>query len=152
MRKYLMLAILMGAQIVGAGEIPPLHQTWRDSRDLNSGWLYLEKNELHIPASPDAAWQKVELPHTWNAQDTLSGKKYRRDISWYRRHIGFAVADLTQRQYLRFGAAGQKAAVFVNGKPVAEHAGGYSAFTVEMTKFLHEGDNVVDVRVDNQPD
>lgn len=152
MRKYLMLAVLIGVQTVRAADIPTLHQTWRDSRDLNSGWLYLEKNEPNIPADPDSAWQKVELPHTWNARDTLSGKTYRRDISWYRRHIGLAAADLTQRQFIRFGAAGQKAAVFVNGKPVGEHVGGYSAFTVEMTKFLHDGDNVVDVRVDNMPD
>ncbi|RQW01769.1 hypothetical protein EH223_14240, partial [candidate division KSB1 bacterium] len=55
---------------------------------LNEDWEYLEEkfsaiDDLNIP---DLKWQKIDLPHTWNAFDaTDNDPGYRRDASWYRK-------------------------------------------------------------------
>jgi beta-galactosidase len=81
--------------------------------------------------------------------DTLEKQDYRRGASWYRRQLVFSEGDLQQRLFLRFGAAGQEAEVFVNGHAACAHLGAYSAFTVELSKLVHVGTNQVDVRVNN---
>jgi len=97
-------------------------------------------------------WDAVDLPHTWNADDTtdvITG--YRRDGSWYRKQL-----DLTpeegKRYFLHFEAAQMKASIYVNGKIAGEHVGGYTAFDIEITDQVIAGDNDVLVRVDNGVD
>ncbi len=119
---------------------------------VDSGWLYLEKDVQELPKEADSAYKTVNLPHTWNDKDTLKTKKYRRAASWYRKHFEFSADDLEKRLYLRFGAAGQRAVVYVNKKAVTEHIGGYSAFTVELTGLVDAGKNTVDVMVTNKHD
>ena len=147
---------LMGAALSLATAVradgPAPVQPWRDAEWINAGWLYLERTNALPPSDPASAWTKVDLPHTWNAKDTLETAKYRRGVSWYRRDMALTKADLAQRIFLRFGAAGQRAEVFVNGKEELAHAGGYSAFTLEITKLAQVGANRIDVRVSNAPD
>ena len=54
-----------------------------------------------------------------------------------------------QRVYLCFEGANQETNVFVNGKLVGNHKGGYSAFTFDVTDYVHTGRNLVAVSVDN---
>ncbi len=54
-----------------------------------------------------------------------------------------------QRVYLCFEGANQETNVFVNGKLVGNHKGGYSAFTFDVTDYVHTGCNLVAVSVDN---
>ena len=54
-----------------------------------------------------------------------------------------------QRVYLCFEGANQETNVFVNGKLVGDHKGGYSAFTFDVTDYVHTGRNLVAVSVDN---
>ena len=50
---------------------------------------------------------------------------------------------------LCFEGANQETNVFVNGKLVGNHKGGYSAFTFDVTDYVHTGRNLVAVSVDN---
>ncbi len=122
---------------------------WGNCQVIDEGWLYLENNGEKVPKAEESQYQAINLPHTWNAEDTLSTKDYRRDASWYRKHLHFSAKDLTSRHFLRFGAAGQEARVYVNGQLVGEHRGGYAAFTLEITDSLQAGNNRIDVRVSN---
>jgi hypothetical protein len=121
---------------------------WQGVEPFDKGWLYLEKDINDIPSGGD--WQAISLPHCWNAGDTLVTNSYRRGNSWYRHALKVTEADLGKRLFLRFGAAGMDAAVFVNGARAANHLGAYSAFTVELTQRLKPGDNQIDVRVCNR--
>lgn len=47
------------------------------------------------------------------------------------------------------GACDYKATVFVNDIRIGEHSGGYSSFSVDITDALHEGENVITVKVDD---
>ncbi len=117
---------------------------------INEGWLYLERDTESLPEDANDVYTNINLPHTWNAEDTLQTGRYRRVGSWYRKEIEFSSQDLLQRIYLRFGAAGQQAKVYVNGKKLLSHVGGYSAFTCELTGNIKVGKNRVDVWVSNK--
>ncbi|MDR2981785.1 MAG: discoidin domain-containing protein [Puniceicoccales bacterium] len=132
---------------------PPRLVPWENTSVVNDNWQYLEKN-MEAPAEALTAdgWQNVTLPHTWNAKDTLQTAKYRRDASWYRRDFNFTEADLKDKLYLRFGAAGQVATVYVNGQKALDHKGGYSAFAIELNPYAKSGTNTVLVYVSNKSD
>ena len=55
---------------------------------------------------------------------------------WYRR--SFTTPDLSggKRLLLHFGAVTWQAQVFVNGKPLGQHQGGYDGFTLDVTDAL----------------
>lgn len=151
-RLSLFAAVLAGALALAADPVRTFPWSSGSVKNLDRDWLYLESAEA-VPPAGDDGYAKVGLPHSWNATDAFEKSSYRRDASWYRRHLQLTDQELKAgRLYLRFDAAGQKAKVLVNGKPLLEHAGGYAAFTGELTPLLKAGDNVVDVQVSNAHD
>jgi beta-galactosidase len=58
--------------------------------NLSSGWKFLgaDSATAQDPATDDATWQGIDLPHTWNGLDGQDGgDNYRRGAGWYRRHL-----------------------------------------------------------------
>lgn len=94
---------------------------------------------------------RVDLPHTWNAQDALSGKlDYKRGIGNYERRVFIRPEWEGKRLFLRFEGAGNVADVFINHRHVGQHIGGYGAFVFEITdRVIYGKDNSVLVRVNN---
>jgi Glycosyl hydrolases family 2, sugar binding domain/Glycosyl hydrolases family 2, TIM barrel domain/Glycosyl hydrolases family 2 len=85
--------------------------------------------------------RKINVPFGWESE--LSGihqPKGAPRIGWYRRSFevpqDFPAGD---HVWLRFGAVDEQADVWVNGKHVAEHAGGYSPFEADVTDALKPG-------------
>ena len=70
----------------------------RESISINKDWKFrfshqVEKNK----------WEMVDLPHTWNAQDALSGKlDYKRGIGNYVKRLFFPEEWKGKRIFLRF--------------------------------------------------
>lgn len=118
----------------------------RHDQLLNDNWQFrfghqVEKNTV----------ARVDLPHTWNAQDALSGRTdYKRGLGHYERRL-FVPADWKgQRLYLRFEGANSIADLFVNGRHAGQHRGGYGAFVFEITDFVNYGKaNTLRVSVNN---
>lgn len=104
----------------------------------------------------DEGWEKVNVPHTWNAEDVLTkGTHLYQGIGWYRSTFELPKEDQKLRYFLRFEGVCLVADVYLNGKYLGNHKGGYSAFCFEITKHLEiGGTNYVAVKVDNsmQPD
>jgi beta-galactosidase len=96
----------------------------------------------------DQKWQNIGLPHSFSEPYFLSAQFYT-GYGWYRKH--FAVPDdwSGKRINLDFDAAFQDAEIFVNGRRIGEHKGGYTGFTFDITTALHPGDNLVAVRLNN---
>ncbi len=65
------------------------------------------------------------------------------DAVCYRRSFALTESDLAGRVFLHFGAVDYHALVYVNGKFVGEHKGGYSSFKFEITNAANVGENTV---------
>lgn len=113
---------------------------------LNKGWKFGFSHNMQLGTN-----QKVNLPHTWNAQDALSGKiDYKRGIGNYTKNIFIRNEWKGKRLFIRFGGANTITNLFVNGKQVGEHRGGYASFIFEITNFVKYGtENTLWVRVNN---
>lgn len=95
--------------------------------------------------------RRVDLPHTWNAQDALSGKQdYHRGVGNYRKMLPVGKELKGKRLYLRFEGANTVTNVFINQHHVGEHRGGYGAFVFDITEYVDYGkENEILVRVNN---
>ena len=117
---------------------------------ISPNWLYLENPATDVKDASDmAGWVRVDVPHSWNTDDTtdvITG--YRRDGSWYQKVIDLSV-EAEKRYFLHFEAAQMKADIYVNGQKSGSHIGGYTAFDIEVTDQVKDGDNTIMVRVDN---
>ncbi len=68
------------------------------------------------------------------------------DVVWYRRRFDAPPSD---RLLLHFGAVDYRAAVWVNGEPVARHEGGHTPFSADITRVVRERDNLLVVRAED---
>ena len=102
-----------------------------------------ERVEYNFDRSPS-----LQVPGDWNTQKRELF--YYEGTIWYRRT--FAAAELAkgQRAFLRFGAVNYRADVYLNGRRVGTHIGGFTPFTFDVTKLLVTGTNSLVVRVDNK--
>lgn len=116
---------------------------------FNDGWMYLEKALTDVNAvAAEQGWQTVQLPHTWNATDTVDAAPgYRRNASWYKKQFTGAQQ---LRQLLYFEGANMETEVYLNGELAGENVGGYIGFTIDLTPYLKRGQtNELLVRVSN---
>lgn len=136
------------AQVGTSPEEPRLRRT------INEGWKFHPDGVdfAMYPSLPDAGWERVSIPHTWNAFDPFDDEdSYRRGISWYRKPLRLNQELRGRRLYLYFEGVNQEADVYVNGAYAGSHRGGYTAFAIDVTEFVTFGDeeNLIAVQVDN---
>lgn len=102
-----------------------------------------------IPATLPAGWEAVTLPHTWNAVDGQDGgNDYWRGTAMYCKAFDRPELKAGGRAYLEFLGAAMTAEVWLNGRKLVRHEGGYSTFRVDITDALAE-ENLLCVSVDN---
>lgn len=120
----------------------------RVSASLNDNWSFRFAHQVSGPGT------RVDLPHTWNAGDALSGRPdYYRGTGIYDRKLRIEPSMQGKKLYLRFKGANQSAAVFVNSCYAGGHKGGYGAFTTDITGLVDPGrDNELTVKVSNALD
>lgn len=115
--------------------------------NFNDSWKFCKTTDL--PSSFPDDWESVTLPHTWNAVDGQDGgNDYFRGRAVYCRRFTKPDEMSGKCAVLEFQGAAMTAEVYLNGKLVAEHEGGYSAFRVDITKLMRE-ENLLTVAVDN---
>ena len=131
-------------------------ETPRVRYTINNNWEFFSDNltEAEKQNFQDRDWQKINLPHTWNVEDTFDDEPgYRRGISWYRRELQLSSNLKNKRIFLYFEGANHTADVFVNEKNVGRHIGGYTAFVFDITDLVEfDKPNVIAVKVDNTHD
>ena len=117
---------------------------------LTDGWRFLRAAVPYDTAVSYAAQgEAVSLPHTWNAVDGQDGgNDYHRGTCWYVRELDREECG-GEKLFLSVNGAAMTAEVFLNGKKLARHEGGYSAFRVELTDVLEEK-NVLAISVNNE--
>ncbi len=119
---------------------------------LNQDWRFIQK-DAGLPQTLPEDWQKIDLPHSWNAVDGHDGNgSFDRGRYWYAKSFRTPRQPLAGgRVYVEFPAAGQQATVYVNGTEVAYHEGGYSLFRADVTDLCaEEGENLLVVACSNE--
>ena len=122
----------------------------RTTQIINDNWKFAKT--ASVPATLPEAWEAVTLPHTYNAVDGQDGgNDYYRGTAAYVRTLVTPKAGSDQEIYLEFRGAAMSAEVYLNGKQLAKHQGGYSTFRVLLNGALRpEGEeNLLCVLVDN---
>ncbi|RZK60331.1 MAG: beta-galactosidase [Pedobacter sp.] len=120
----------------------PRPQLVRDNnwKNLNGLWEYAitAKTELN-PTKFDG---KILVPFA--VESALSGVKRtvgKDSALWYRNNIAIPATMKGKKILLHFGAVDWQTEVFVNGKSVGTHEGGFDPFSFNITSFLKKGNN-----------
>lgn len=126
-------------------------QPERGKATIDRGWKFLLGDDAKAsdPGFDDSKWQEVNLPHSFSEPYFRSPDFYV-GYGWYRRHVAMDAAGLKRRESLEFEGVFQVAEVWVNGVKVGGHEGGYTGFSLDVSKAMKVGDNVIAVRVNNR--
>ncbi len=120
----------------------------RNIINFNHKWAFTKMAE-EIPTQMPTRWDIVNLPHSWNGIDGQDGgNDYYRGKGYYAK--AFDAADLppADRYYLEITGANSSADVYLNGRHLEHHDGGYSIWRVELTEAM-QSHNLLVVAVDN---
>ena len=128
MKRFLILAMVLVGTFASVSA--------REIYSLNSGWKFFYKEEN----SSDNA-REVTLPHTWNLDAFVGDGSYNQTAANYQRTLFVPSEWKGKRLFLRFNGVQSVADVFVNGRHVGDHYGGYTAFTFEITDNVSYGYN-----------
>jgi len=91
---------------------------------------------------------ELTVPGSWNYQDEKLF--YYEGNIWYRKKFDYNSLKSAKRVFIYFGAVNYEAHVYLNGKKLGMHQGGFTPFNFEITSFLKEKDNSLVVKVDNK--
>ena len=127
-------------------EVYSMNPAWRFHKGAMEG---AETKEFN-----DKDWTVVSLPDGIEYLPTEASGciNYQGEV-WYRKHFMPDAALKGKKLFLHFEAIMGKSKVFVNGKLLTEHFGGYLPVIVDVTDVLDwNGDNVIAVWADNSDD
>lgn len=127
-------------------EVYSMNPAWRFHKGAMEG---AETKEFN-----DKDWTVVSLPDGIEYLPTEASGciNYQGEV-WYRKHFTPDAALKGKKLFLHFEAIMGKSKVFVNGKLLTEHFGGYLPVIVDVTDVLDwNGDNVIAVWADNSDD
>ena len=133
-----------------------LPNSGREVFSMNPAWRFYKGAVTGAEATNfnDAEWTVVSLPNGIEYLPTEASGciNYQGEV-WYRKHFTPADALKGKKLFLHFEAIMGKSKVFVNGKLLTEHFGGYLPVVVDVSDALNWGeDNVIAVWTDNSDD
>ncbi|RYD71699.1 MAG: glycoside hydrolase family 2, partial [Sphingobacteriales bacterium] len=135
----------------------------RNVQSLNGKWdaiidLYDQgrKNKIYLNKKPETKIDfyeysfdhgyRLNVPSDWNSQ--MPELKYYEGTIWYARRF-----DVAKRQdgktFLYFGAVSYRCRIYLNGKEIGQHEGGFTPFQIDVTDAVKEKDNFLAVEVNN---
>lgn len=129
----------------------------RQVYNFNPGWRYLKGDASGAEAVgyDDRNWEVVSTPHTVELMPAEgSGCRNYQGPAWYRKHFVVPAQAKGQHVSIHFEAAMGKQVIYLNGKAVKEHLGGYLPFTLDLTaNGVQAGDScLLAVMTDNSDD
>ncbi|GGD27395.1 glycoside hydrolase family 2 protein [Hyunsoonleella pacifica] len=103
----------------------------------------MDRVEYDFDATPT-----MVVPGDWNSQKEKLF--YYEGTVWYKKSFNVENYDANKRYYVHFGAVNYRADVYLNGKKLGVHVGGFTPFNFEMTHLLKEKGNFLIIKVDNK--
>ena len=142
----------------------------RIEKIINSQWTFHYFPEAgankgyEAPGFDDSKWPAVSIPHTWSTYETTRElHPFIRNASetdntywwmgwgWYRKHFSVNREYSDHKVFVEFEGVQKYCKVWVNGKYLGEHKGGYGSFDFDITEVIKPGeDNLLAVAVNNR--
>ncbi|HET7733838.1 MAG TPA: beta galactosidase jelly roll domain-containing protein, partial [Paludibacter sp.] len=147
-------------QRMGANGFSSFDEGWLFSRFglQPDGTSLPEPANLQNTQTNDGSWRKLDLPHDWAIEGPFrielkgeTGKLPYEGIGWYRKHFLMPQKDAGKQVFLDFDGAMAYAEIWLNGNYVGTWPYGYSSFRMELTPYLHFGEeNVLAVKLNTE--
>ena len=167
-----MLAAML-SQNAAAQEIPQIANVLnREKISLNGDWNYIVDVQeegyydyrmnptpwgFFLNAKPQRPEDLVEydfdlaptmaIPSDWNTKDERLF--FYEGTVWFKKSFDYTKKQ-GKRAILYFGAVNYEAIVYLNGKKLGRHEGGFTPFNFDVTDIVKDGENFVIVKVDNK--
>lgn len=121
--------------------ITPAFAGSRVTRSINEAWTFTQEGKT----------ETVNVPHSWNTLDVKDEEPgFYRGVCTYEKTVTINEDPALQEVFAHFEGANTVAELYVNGKSVGRHIGGYTAFCWNITDYVHKGENKFLVKVDNR--
>lgn len=172
------IALLVCLPNVIEGQLLITNVANRATTSLNGAWSYIidpyeagylnfhqEVYDQKNPTSPSAFYNNYKpknkqelveydfdrspvmtIPNDWNSQNEKL--LYYEGTIWFKRSFDYELQD-KRRLFAYFGAVNYKAEVYLNGKKLGIHEGGFTPFDFEISSLVRPKNNYLVVRVDN---
>lgn len=135
----------------------------RKYQSLNGKWdaiidLYDQgrKNKIYLNNKPEGKTDfyeysfdhglRLNVPSDWNSQ--MPELKYYEGTVWYARRFD-ADKSTDKRLFLYFGAVSYRCRIYLNGREIGSHEGGFTPFQIEVTDLVKDKDNFITLEVNN---
>ena len=135
----------------------------RDVQSLNGKWdaiidLYDQgrRNKIYLNQKPQGNTDfyeysfdhglRLNVPSDWNSQ--MAELKYYEGTIWYARRFDVQKQE-GKKLFLYFGAVSYRCRIYLNGKEVGQHEGGFTPFQFDVTDIVKDKDNFLAVEVNN---
>jgi beta-galactosidase len=142
----------------------------RIEKIINSQWTFnyfpgtSANKGYEDPGFDDSRWPVVSIPHTWNTFETTGelhpcirnpsesdNPYWWTGWGWYRKHFSINTGYSDRKVFIEFEGVQKYCKVWLNGKYLGDHKGGYGSFDFDITSLVKQGaDNVIAVAVNNQ--
>ena len=150
-RKALLLLAALAAMTVAQA---------RERKNFDADWRFILADSVVMaqPDYKDGHWRRLDVPHDWAREGDFSvgnpsgagGGALPGGVGWYRKTVLLDCEDTPDSRYfLEFDGVYMNSTVYVNGQEVGHRPYGYSSFEYDITPYVHRGENIVAVRVDN---
>ena len=179
-RSFWHIAIFIFVFFSAATQAKELSSYTRDSQSLNGDWRYIvdpyengfynyrwQKFDDQKPPSKNAFFTDskvtsaselleydfdeapiIQVPSDWNTQDPRL--YFYEGTVWYRKTFQFSKDGTDDRAFIQFGAVNYQADVYLNGKKLGVHKGGFTSFDFDVTGIIKDGQNSLILKVDNK--
>ena len=135
-----------------------LASTARERVCFDSDWKFMLGDSAQMASVEynDSHWRTLNVPHDWAIEGDFyagnpsgaGGGALPGGIGWYRKMFDVR-CQKDEKLFLEFDGVYMNSTVYINGQKVGFRPYGYSSFEYDITPYIHEGKNVVAVRVDN---
>lgn len=172
MKKLIIFLLLITciAPAQSKGKTTQPRKSTRIEKTINSQWTfnYFPEGSREIncesPAFDDSKWPLVSVPHTWSTFETTGelhpfikspsekdNPYWWTGWGWYRKHFQVNTDITNKKVFIEFEGVQKYCKVWINGKYLGDHKGGYGSFDFDITDHVAKGkDNILVVAVSNK--
>ncbi len=131
----------------------------REVITLQTGWKFAKGPQIdaYLPGFDDSKWQEVKIPHDWAIEgpvirdgDGNTGKLPWKGEGWYRLRLNIPARYSGKQVCLLFDGIMAFPEIYINGNLAGKWDYGYNSFWLDVTKFLHPGENLLAIHADTR--